>query len=63
VVLYKLCVTLDAYLVIEGKELASQDIFTKQDPYVKFSLGGQLIKSKTHKNGGKTPRWNQNLIM
>jgi Ca2+-dependent lipid-binding protein len=50
-------------LAVEGKALKSMEMFTKQDPYLKLILDNQSIKTKTHKNGGKNPTWNQTVIL
>jgi Ca2+-dependent lipid-binding protein len=50
-------------IVVEGKGLKDKETFGKQDPYVKLSIDSQVVKSKTHQNGGKTPSWNQNLFL
>jgi Ca2+-dependent lipid-binding protein len=49
--------------VVEGKNLKNVEGFTKQDPYVKLILDGQIAKSKTHNDAGKNPTWNQNLAL
>ncbi len=36
-------------------------VFGKQDPYAKLRVGNQTYRSKTHKNGGKSPVWNESF--
>eukprot|EP00281_Chroomonas_sp_CCMP1168_P006044 CAMPEP_0206260442 /NCGR_PEP_ID=MMETSP0047_2-20121206/27097_1 /ASSEMBLY_ACC=CAM_ASM_000192 /TAXON_ID=195065 /ORGANISM="Chroomonas mesostigmatica_cf, Strain CCMP1168" /LENGTH=290 /DNA_ID=CAMNT_0053687537 /DNA_START=59 /DNA_END=927 /DNA_ORIENTATION=- len=49
--------------VVEGKNLKDTDFFTKSDPYVlMWIMGpnnkkGEKFRTKTHKSGGKTPKW------
>jgi Ca2+-dependent lipid-binding protein len=31
------------------------------DPFVEITIGSQKLKTKTHKNGGKVPRWEETL--
>ena len=35
--------------------------FSKMDPYVRFQLDKIHQTSKTHKDGGKTPKWDENF--
>lgn len=35
--------------------------FSKMDPYVRFQLNKIQQTSKTIKDGGKTPKWNENF--
>ena len=52
-----------------GRNLRSTELVGKQDPYVKLrlseSIGGSSaareIKTKTHKDGGTTPIWNESF--
>ena len=32
------------------------------DPYLKVQLGSQVVKCKTHDEGGKTPNWKNEVI-
>lgn len=37
------------------------DLFTKMDPYCKITLGHKVAKTKTSKNSGKSPNWQDSL--
>ncbi|KRX01184.1 C2 domain [Pseudocohnilembus persalinus] len=37
------------------------EFFGKMDPYVKFQIGSQVLKTKEAKDMGKAPKWNQQL--
>lgn len=37
------------------------DLFTKMDPYCKITLGHTVLKTKTSKNSGKNPNWQDSL--
>ena len=46
--------------VIEAKNLAKMDVFSKSDPYVVIKMSGSTIINKTHyKKNTLTPRWNE----
>ena len=45
--------------VVEARGLRSMEMFSKQDPYVVIEVAGQKLKTRTHTNGGKTPKWSQ----
>eukprot|EP00004_Rigifila_ramosa_P004017 TRINITY_DN143_c0_g1_i8.p1 TRINITY_DN143_c0_g1~~TRINITY_DN143_c0_g1_i8.p1 ORF type:complete len:295 (-),score=52.98 TRINITY_DN143_c0_g1_i8:298-1140(-) len=45
--------------IVEGRNLRDKDLFGKMDPYVIVQLGNQKFRTKTHKNGGKSPSWNE----
>ncbi|KAJ9515922.1 hypothetical protein QJQ45_016906, partial [Haematococcus lacustris] len=59
--LYKM--TLEAGVLkvtlLYAKDLRDKDLFGKQDPYCKLRVGNQLLRSKTHQRGGKSPVWNE----
>eukprot|EP00197_Chlamydomonas_leiostraca_P007216 CAMPEP_0202865554 /NCGR_PEP_ID=MMETSP1391-20130828/6227_1 /ASSEMBLY_ACC=CAM_ASM_000867 /TAXON_ID=1034604 /ORGANISM="Chlamydomonas leiostraca, Strain SAG 11-49" /LENGTH=341 /DNA_ID=CAMNT_0049545413 /DNA_START=102 /DNA_END=1127 /DNA_ORIENTATION=- len=42
-----------------AKDLKDGDLFGKQDPYAKLTVGNQTFRSKTHNRGGKNPVWNE----
>lgn len=42
-----------------GHGLKDKDWFGKQDPYCIITVGNQTMRSKTAKDGGKNPVWNQ----
>eukprot|EP00198_Chlamydomonas_reinhardtii_P007801 XP_001697138.1 predicted protein [Chlamydomonas reinhardtii] len=46
-----------------AKGLKDMDFFSKQDPYAVVELGGQKCKTKTHKNGGTSPVWNETFTI
>ena len=55
-----------AKLLIEPKTARlyrDTETFGKMDPYIKFKCGGKKKKTKTHKNGGKTPSWSDSITM
>ena len=35
------------------------ELIGKMDPYCLFKFGGQSNQTKTHKKGGKTPKWDE----
>jgi len=39
------------------------DLFMKMDPYCKFKIGKEKVKSKVHKRGGKEPVWTDTLTL
>jgi hypothetical protein len=45
----------------EGKDLVDKDI-GKQDPFCTATIAGEKLKTKTHKQGGKSPVWEQALL-
>jgi len=45
-----------------ARNLKSTELVGKQDPYVILKIGGEKHKSRTHKNGGTNPVWNQAFI-
>ncbi|KAL6760669.1 C2 domain-containing protein [Haematococcus lacustris] len=45
--------------LLYAKDLRDKDLFGKQDPYCKLRVGNQLLRSKTHQRGGKSPVWNE----
>lgn len=45
--------------VVSARSLYDTNVFSKMDPYVKVTMGGQIYKTRTAKNQGKTPTWNQ----
>ena len=51
--------------VVEGQDLVKKTHMMdgKADPYVKFSLQSENCRSKTHKNGGKNPVWNDSCSL
>lgn len=42
---------------VAAKLTKSKDWFTKMDPYLIIQVGNQKQRTKTHKNGGKNPSW------
>lgn len=42
---------------IGAKLKRDTDFFSKMDPYLKVTVGGETFKTKVHKNGGKNPIW------
>ena len=44
-----------------AKLTRNTDFFTKMDPYVIITCGDQVKQTKTHKSGGKKPRWDDTL--
>jgi hypothetical protein len=49
--------------VIEGNELSKGSFFDKSDPYCKILIGTFQLKTKTHKDGGSKPYWNQSFVV
>jgi hypothetical protein len=45
----------------EGKELIDEDV-GKQDPFLELHLGKEKHKTKTHKKGGRNPKWDHAVI-
>ncbi|OQS02885.1 kinase [Thraustotheca clavata] len=45
--------------VIRAKNLLDTQIFGTQDPFCKITLGGQIVRTKYHDNGGCEPRWGE----
>eukprot|EP00004_Rigifila_ramosa_P003390 TRINITY_DN1364_c0_g1_i2.p1 TRINITY_DN1364_c0_g1~~TRINITY_DN1364_c0_g1_i2.p1 ORF type:complete len:169 (+),score=45.93 TRINITY_DN1364_c0_g1_i2:24-509(+) len=45
--------------ILEARALRDSDFFGKMDPYVVLEMDPYDFKTKTHKNGGKKPVWNQ----
>jgi len=49
--------------VIRGQKLPNMDVVGKQDPYVILkTAGSKAERTKTHKNGGTEPEWNQTFV-
>jgi len=48
---------------LEAKLIHNTDLFMKMDPYCKFKIGKEKVKSKVHKKGGKTPVWTDTLTL
>ena len=42
-----------------ASELKDVQWFGRQDPYCKIKIGNQELRTKTAKDGGKTPVWNE----
>ena len=38
------------------------EMFGKMDPFVQVTIGSQTKRTSTHKNGGKNPRWNGEVL-
>lgn len=51
--------------VVEGQDLVKKThmLDGKADPYCKFTLQSETCRSKTHKNGGKAPVWNDSCAL
>eukprot|EP00456_Euglypha_rotunda_P053059 TRINITY_DN427_c0_g1_i15.p1 TRINITY_DN427_c0_g1~~TRINITY_DN427_c0_g1_i15.p1 ORF type:complete len:237 (+),score=67.95 TRINITY_DN427_c0_g1_i15:55-711(+) len=47
--------------VHEGKDLTNKDV-GKQDPFCKIKLAEESHKTKTHKKGGKEPKWKESFL-
>jgi len=47
--------------IVEGRHLKDKDLFTKMDPYCYVQLGHTKHRTKTNKNGGKNPTWNESF--
>ena len=45
--------------VIEARLERDVETFGKMDPYVVIKMREQIIKTKEHTDGGKTPQWNE----
>lgn len=48
---------------IEGRKLSNCETFSKQDPYLTYKLGESRGKTKTNRNGGTNPTWNETTIL
>ncbi|GLC64448.1 hypothetical protein PLESTF_000167100 [Pleodorina starrii] len=46
-----------------AKGLVDKEWFGKQDPYAILELGGQTYKTKTHRDGGTAPVWNETFVI
>ncbi|KAJ9077477.1 hypothetical protein DSO57_1016421 [Entomophthora muscae] len=44
---------------IQGRKLKNCETFSKQDPYLTYKLGESRGKTKTNRNGGTSPTWNE----
>ena len=49
--------------VIEGQLSRDTEMFGEMDPYVSLEYQGTFYNTKVHKGGGKTPKWNQTLLI
>eukprot|EP00283_Hemiselmis_rufescens_P014611 CAMPEP_0173450872 /NCGR_PEP_ID=MMETSP1357-20121228/45612_1 /TAXON_ID=77926 /ORGANISM="Hemiselmis rufescens, Strain PCC563" /LENGTH=792 /DNA_ID=CAMNT_0014417581 /DNA_START=1 /DNA_END=2376 /DNA_ORIENTATION=- len=47
--------------VISGNNLKDMEFLFNMDPYVELRVGGQTRRTKTHREGGQNPIWNQKL--
>merc|ERR1712146_158333 len=47
--------------VVSGKGLKSMETFGKNDPYCVVKIGDKTKRTKTHKNGGANPVWEDTL--
>ena len=45
--------------IVEANLTRDTEAFGKMDPYVKFMVREQVFRSKTMKNAGKKPKWDQ----
>ena len=48
-------------VVHRGSDLYNPNFISKSDPYVEMQVGDLVLKTRTEKNGGKNPRWEQTL--
>ena len=48
--------------VEQARKLKNTQTLGTQDPYVKFTLGRIMQKTRVHEDGGKLAVWNQKLI-
>ena len=46
---------------VEAKLTRDTELVGKMDPYVVLKYREQVLKTKTNKNGGKNPSWNEEL--
>ena len=54
--------TLEVHIV-EAVLERNVDTFTKQDPYAVFEIIESKYRTKTVNNGGKTPKWDEKMIL
>ena len=45
--------------IIEARVERDVEMFGKMDPYVVLKYRQQVLKTKEHTDGGKTPTWNE----
>jgi hypothetical protein len=48
-------------VVHEGKDFHDEDV-GKQDPFLTLKLGKEKHRTKTHKKGGKSPKWDHAVV-
>eukprot|EP01006_Ploeotia_vitrea_P038444 TRINITY_DN66235_c5_g2_i1.p1 TRINITY_DN66235_c5_g2~~TRINITY_DN66235_c5_g2_i1.p1 ORF type:complete len:739 (-),score=444.79 TRINITY_DN66235_c5_g2_i1:32-2110(-) len=50
------------FTVSIGKARNLKQVEKKQDPYVRISIADKKQETKTHKDGGENPEWNEELV-
>ncbi|KAJ9071909.1 hypothetical protein DSO57_1032590 [Entomophthora muscae] len=48
---------------IQGRKLRNCETFSKQDPYLTYKLGESRGRTKTNRNGGTNPTWNEVTLL
>ncbi|KAF0687098.1 hypothetical protein As57867_021111, partial [Aphanomyces stellatus] len=48
--------------VLQAKDLHNAEMFGKQDPFCKVTIGDKTFQTRVHQDGGRNPKWDEAFV-